>query len=181
MAWQIGFYAEKKIQERWRLYTALHYTKQANSIKIGQRVDTSFTVNYDANKSFEAENYYRPGTNASYKNNFHLVEMPVALQYRLSKNIPLYVDAGLAPGVLLSTNALVYSNAVQSYVTSPALYKKISLSVTAGAAIDVNENKKFPFSVGYSFRYGVNSVLKPSFGKQHFVNSMLYVKIPFKK
>jgi len=177
----IGLFVNKNINPRWKFTTGINYVYQSNSIKVGSKVDTAVTLNFDPNKSISASNYYRAGNTTSYKNKFHLAEIPLLFQYRLSGKSPLYLEAGTTISYLVNSNALVYNNNSSSYITDAAIFNHLLLSANAGAGITVLQKSKFPFNIGYQFKYGIGSVVKPSFGKQHFVNSLFYLKVPFKK
>jgi Outer membrane protein beta-barrel domain len=180
-AFNIGFYAQKNINARWKFSTGLNYAYQSNIIKVGKRVDSVATFNFDATKSLSADNYYKIGDGIKYKSKFHLLEMPFLFQWKLSKKSPVYLEGGPTLLYLVNSNALVYNSISSAYFTDGAVFNKLLLSFTAGAGINLAQNKQLPFSVGYQFGYSTSSATKKVFGKQHFVSSMLYVKIPFKK
>jgi hypothetical protein len=181
LVFNIGFYAQKDINARWKFSTGLNYAYQSNIIKVGKRVDTAATFRFDASKSLSADNYYKIGDDIKYRNKFHLIEVPLLFQWKLSEKSPVYFEGGPTVSCLISSNALVYNSNSRAYFTDRVVFKKLLLSFTAGAGINLAQNKKLPFSVGYQFGYSASSATKKVFGKQHFVNSMLYIKIPFKK
>lgn len=181
LAFNAGFYAERAIMERWKFKTGLNYLYQSNNIKVGSKVDSMATFNVDRNKSIEASSYFRSGNSYSYKNKFHLLEIPVLLQYQLSKRSPVIIEFGPTVGYLLGSNALVYSNSSSAYFTDKNIFNKLLLSVNAGAGFTIAHQSKWPLTVGYRFKYSIGSVIKTSLSKQHFVNSMLFIKIPVKK
>ncbi len=181
LAVNIGFYIQKNITGSWTFSTGLNYAFQSNAIQVGTRVDSAVTFNFNASKSLAANNYYRIGDDVKYKNNFHFIEVPLLFQWKLSKKSPVYFEGGPTLRYLVNSNALVYNSNSGAYFTDAAVFNKLLLSFTAGAGINLAQNKKLPFSVGYQFGYSTGSATKKVFGKQHFVNSMLYVKIPFKK
>ncbi|GAB2822348.1 porin family protein [Ferruginibacter profundus] len=181
LALSAGFYAARVMAGRWQFKTGLSYSYQSNIMKVGSKVDSAATFNFDINKSIAAGSYFRPGNSVSYRNNFHLLEIPLLFQYRLSKKSPLNLEIGPAINYLISSNALVYSNSSGAYFTGKDIFNKLLLSFTAGAGITFAQDSKYPVTIGYRFKYGGSSVIKNSLSKQHFVNSMLYLKIPFKK
>jgi Outer membrane protein beta-barrel domain len=182
LAFNIGFYAQKNINSRWGFSTGLNYAYQSNTIQVGNRVDS--VVNFysgSLNNSLDAAGYYTGGSAINYKNKFHLIEVPFLFQWKLSKKSPLYFEGGPTVSYLISSNALIYNSNSGTYFTNAAVFNKLLLSFNAGAGINLAQSKKIPFSVGYQFGYSTSSATKTAFGKQHFVNSLLYVKIPFKK
>jgi hypothetical protein len=176
-----GLYAEKNISQKWTFKTGLNYLYQSNTIKVGKKIDSVINFSLDINKSLTASSYYRTGDSVSYKDNFHLLEIPLIFQYQFSKSPHFYLEAGPSITYLLQSNALVYSSRSQAYVTDKDIFNKLGISFNGGATIDLARRSTFPFSIGYRFKYSMGSVVKTSFGKQHFINSFLYLKIPFKK
>ena len=181
LAFNIGFFANKKITEKWKFSTGINYVYQSNLIKVGSKVDSVVNLNFDANKSVSASNYYRSGNTASYKNKFHLVEIPLLFQFNFLGKPALYLEAGTTVSYLINSNALVYNSSASSYITDDAIFNRLLLSAQGGLGINILQKSKLPLSIGYQFKYGIASVVKKSFGKQHFVNSMLYLKVPLKK
>jgi Outer membrane protein beta-barrel domain len=182
LALNVGFYAQKNINARWGFSTGLNYAYQSNTIEVGNRVDS--VVNFypgSLYNSLGTAGYYAGGSTINYKNKFHLIEVPLLFQWSLSKKSPLYFEGGPTVGYLISSNALVYNSNSGAYFTDAAVFNKLLVSFNAGAGINLAQKKKLPFSIGYQFKYSAGSVTKNDFGKQHFVNSLLYIKIPFKK
>ena len=181
LALGFGFYAQKGINTRWKFSTGLNYLYQSNTIKVGSRIDSVADFNFDINKSITADYFYRLGNSASYKNKFHLIEIPILFQYKISKKNPVYFEGGPSLAFLLKSNALVYNGNSAAYFTNSAVFNKLLLSFNAGAGIYLAQKTKRPLSIGWQFKYSISSAAKESFGKQHLVNSLLYLKIPFKK
>jgi len=154
---------------------------QLNNIKVGNKVDSSINFSVDINKNLTTSSYYHTGNSTSYKNKFHLLEIPLIFQYQFPKSSRFYIEAGPSVTCLLRSNALVYSQKTKAYVTDKDIFNKFGASINGGLVVNFARNKALPFSIGYQFKYGVGSVVKTSFGKQHFINSLLYLKIPFKK
>ena len=180
-AFSLGFYMERAVNEKWKFSTGLNYLYQYNSILVGNRVDSALNVRLDVFKSFSTNNYYTTGNSIAYKNKFHLIEIPLLFQYQFSKKSPIYLKTGFTVAYLLKSNALVYNNNSAAYITDKSIFNKALLSTNIGAGINLAKKSKLPFSIGYQFKYSIGSVTKKEFGKQHFVNSLLYLKIPFKK
>ncbi len=180
-AFSFGLYAQKVITGKWKFTTGLNYLYQSNIIKTGSRVDSMANYNYDVNKNIAADYYYKAGSTASYKNKFHLIEMPFLFQYKPLRKSSLYIEAGPSLAYLVNSNALVYNSNSSAYFTDREVFNKMLLSFNSGAGIHVGQKTKLPFCIGFNFNYGVVSVTKKTVGKQHLVNSILYLRIPFKK
>jgi Outer membrane protein beta-barrel domain len=180
-AFGFGFYMERAINEKWKFSTGINYFYQNNFILVGKKVDTPVTVRLDAFKDLSTNNYYSSGNSSTYKNKYHLLEIPLLFHYQFSKKSPVYFKTGLTAAYLLQSNALVYNSNSSAYITDKSIFNRALLSVNIGTGIDLAKKTKLPFSIGYQFKYSIGSVTKTTFGKQHFVNSLLYLKIPIKK
>jgi hypothetical protein len=53
--------------------------------------------------------------------------------------------------------------------------------LNAGAGIDRAGISNLPFNLGYRFSYSISSATKKDYGKQHLLNSLIYLDIPLKK
>ena len=180
-AFAFGFTAEKNIASRWKFVTGINYMYQSNTMRVGKKVDSAVAVNFDANKSIHASNYYTTGSAEKYRNNFHLLEVPMLLQYKPLQKLPVYLEGGFTASGLVHSNALVYNAVAAAYVTDAAVFNRLLLSANAGAGITLLQKTKYPVSIGGQFRQGIISVIKPAFGRQYFVNSLLYARLTFKK
>lgn len=181
LAINAGFYLQRKITSAWQLKSGIHYTFLANRVRVGDKVDTATNFNFDVNKSIATSGYYREGNSVLYKNNSHLVEIPLLLQYHFATKLPLFAEAGPGVAFLIHSNALVYNTSSQVYISSDEVYNKVSLSVKAGIGITPGFKAKQLFTTGISFSYGVGSLVKSSFGRQHAASALIYVRMPLKK
>lgn len=181
MAFVIGLNADKKINTRWKINTGINYQYQSNKSKVGSKVDSVVNFNVDVNKSISASSYYRAGGTSNYKNKFHFIELPVQFEYSLSDKSLFFVTGGTTFSYLLNSNALVYNSGTATYFTDVSVFNRLLFNITGGAGINVLQKSTIPFSVGYQFKYSVNSVMKSSLSKQHLINSLIYLKVPFKK
>jgi Outer membrane protein beta-barrel domain len=174
-----GFFAEKNVSKKWKFSTGIHYAYQSNSIRVGSRVDSSTSLNFN-NSNVAVDNYYRYGTSVNYKNKFHLLQVPFIFKYSPVTKWPLYAEAGPVLSYLMQSGALVYgSNAV--FINHKNVFNKAGLSISAGAGADLAKHSGVPFSIGFRFNYGFGSATKEPFAPQHLQSSLLYIKIPFRK
>ena len=180
-ALNIGWYAQKNIGGKWHFTTGIQYAFYANTLKVGTRVDSAVNFNFDANKMAAADFYYRAGNTSRYKNKFHFIEVPLLFKFQLSKKIPVFIESGPSVVYLIHTNALAYNSRSAAYFTSKDIFNKLSLALNAGIEFQLAKKTKFPFGLGYRFNYGIGAVTKKDYGKQHLVNSMVVLKIPFKR
>ena len=180
IAFNLSFYVQKDINSRWKFNTGLNYLYQSNTIRTGNRVDSTANF-YFTTKSLKVDSYYLSGDSLQYKSKFHLLEIPVLFQYRISKKYPVYVKTGPSVAYLLNSNAMVYKANQRLYFTDDAIFNRLLLSMSIGAGFNLAEKSKFPFTIGYQFKYSIGSIIKDPFGKQHIMNSLFYLIAPLKK
>jgi hypothetical protein len=180
IAFGVGFYASKNLSRRWKLATGLNYAYQPNTIQTGKKNDSSIIVDF-GNARVAANRYYQSGNTNSYKNAFHLLQLPLVVEYNFGKKYSLYAEAGSTLSYLLSTNALVYNSATAIYVNSPSAFNKLNTSVNAGAGMHLAQHSKIPFSIGYRFGYSISTITRLGFSDQHIISHLLNVRIPLKK
>ncbi len=179
-AFAAGIQLERSIGRKWKFMSGLQYQLQTSVVKTGSRVDSAANF-YINNNNLLADYFYRPGGNKSYRNKTHFLHVPLLFQYSFIKKYPIHLEAGPGISYLLNSNLLLYSSSRSAWFSSPEAYSKLLLSFTAGAAVDLNRDKAFPFRMGYRFSYYTSSLTKPGFGNQHPQSSMLYFSVPVKK
>ncbi len=180
LSFSMGFYAERKILPKWKFKTGLNYLYQSNTLKVGDQVDSTQNLLINL-KDLSISNFFRLGNNVNYKNKFHLLELPLLLQYQPSNKSPFYFEAGPSIAYLINSNSLTYYSSTATYFTNKQIFNKLLLSLNVGLGINIFPKSKLPFSIGYQFKYSLNSITKNDFGKEHFVNSLFYLQIRLKK
>ncbi|CAN5737063.1 hypothetical protein BH10BAC3_BH10BAC3_34060 [soil metagenome] len=179
IAFSAGLFVKKSLGKNWSLNTGLYYSYHSNKILVGSKVDSAINLNINDEK-IASDNFYRGGRSENYTNKFHLLQIPLLVQYKLPVKLPVYLEAGATVSYLMHSNSLQYNGSKAAYFTNTAVFNKLLFSFNAGAGIDL-ARKVFPFSIWYRFNYSLNSVTKQTFGKQHLLCSMLYINIPLKK
>ncbi len=176
---EVAILASRNLNAKWNFKTGLGYSCLSTNIKVGSRFTDSAAL-LSLNNGNTSGTYY-PGDTFSYKNNFHVLEIPMLFQYKISKHLPIYIEAGSSLGYLLSSNALVYSNSTGKHYTNKDIFNQLLISLQAGVGVDLAKKTKFPFSIGYRLRSDISSAIKTSVDKQYLNSSIIYLKVPLKK
>ena len=88
--------------------TGLQYSRYSTRAPVGNQVAIDTSGNYNG-RTERLSNYYRAGgPQKTYTTHYHYLELPLAFEYRLFKNVPLQLQHGLSVGYLLSSNALYF-------------------------------------------------------------------------
>ncbi|GEO08955.1 hypothetical protein SAE01_14510 [Segetibacter aerophilus] len=163
-SWGVGVYVQKALSKKLDLSVGMDYHFMTTSSTVGNRVDSAFNI-YDTllQKSTKANSFYRGGQTTSYTNKYHLLQIPVNLQFQLNKNIhhPLQFSFGLSPSFLIGSNALYLNRSTNSYYTEKDQFSRFLLFGQSGLMYGFNE-KAFQISVGPALQYNFNSFSKRS-------------------
>lgn len=178
-AWGAGLYVQKELNARFTFHTGLRYQYLATSMKVGKYIDSSIRLGFNTTAVLAAGNYYLAGNSTVYKNKFHLLELPLLLQYKPSAASAVYFEGGPSVSWLLHSNALVYSNS--TYITSNDAYNKLLFSFNAGAGMKLPLRKTAGMEAGIRTAYMFSTATKPAYGVQHPFSAKLYLRVPFKK
>ncbi|MGC4039210.1 MAG: outer membrane beta-barrel protein [Chitinophagaceae bacterium] len=157
-AFKAGIIAMKSLSRRFDLSTGLIYSYTSDHIQIGKTVYTS--VNYNNNYSLDirAQTSAIGGQTSNYTNKYHFIELPLSAYYNLTGKwkTPLVWNAGVSISRLISTNALLYDEAL------------------GGVYYDGNRdfNKtQFNISTGFSFRFAGNGRWQWNIGPEIYVSA----------
>jgi hypothetical protein len=155
---KIGLVAEKAISKRSSLSAGLRYTYADESLEVGAIRDTVVRSNsYSFSQNFFAAGEVRSAyaSNATapikYTNRYHFLEIPLLYQTQLNKGKKMGIlwNAGIAPGFLIGTNALVYDTAARGvYYKNDKAFKKFHFNMQTGLALQFGNNKKIQWSLG---------------------------------
>ena len=153
-AFKIGVTINKPISKRIDISTSLRYAYTSDRITIGQSIyssnSSSFTDrNYLANAV--AQTSYSGMQPQNYTNKYHFVELPVAIYYNLNRKwkIPVILNAGAALSRLISSNVLLYDEALGgAYYQGKNNLSKTQFSVATGFAVRFTGNNQWQWSIG---------------------------------
>ncbi len=152
LSFSIGYGFKKAISNRLQLGLALQYSYYSTSNGVGslQTSSRTFLANAD---TIRTNQYYTAGTQQHYRNKFGFLELPVYLQYDLSKS--LSVSAGVAYGRLLKSNALTYDYSSGSYYFNRANNKRSQMNMSAALQYQFHLMGKLKIQAGPAFRYNL--------------------------
>jgi hypothetical protein len=170
-----GVYLQKAVSDRWdfNLGMDLHY--YSSRISIGQQVSTfvpSFAsyISQTALTAAPAPLVYTAGNQQTYINRYYLLELPVAMQYRINRSrmLPLFLEGGFSVSRLMGANAIFYDPSTGLYVKNENVLNKTQFNLSSALLIGV------PFhgiriQAGPQVQYGLTPLVNnPGFGDQHF-------------
>ena len=172
LSYSVGLILKRKLNKAIEFQTGINYQYLSFNVLVGQHVRNDTTVN-----AFALDQFYRntaftsslPTTLSNYKNQLHLISIPVKLGFRPFVKIPVTLSAGILLQQLIHSNMLVYDPNSGVYYNSSKSLNKFLLSTTAG--IDYSfALLKHRVSVGPYINYGLSNTIKNMPGHLSNVN-----------
>jgi hypothetical protein len=172
-AWKIGLVAEKGISKRSSLSAGLRYSYADESLEVGAIRDTIVRSNsYSFSQNFLAASGVRsayssaaaaPRAPVKYTNRYHFLEIPLSYQTQLNKGkkVGILWNAGIAPGFLIGTNALVYDTAATGvYYRNDNAFKRFHFNMQTGFTLQFGNSKKIQWSLGPTVSMDMTRLMK---------------------
>lgn len=174
-SFKVGLVTEKAISKRSSLSAGFRYSYADESLVVGAVRDTAILSNsYSVSQNFLAFSGVRNAYNASslaappsartnYTNRYHFLEIPLLFQTQLNKGKKMGIlwNAGIAPGLLIGTNALVYDTVARGiYYKNDKAFKKLHFNMQTGFALQFGNNKKIQWSLGPTLSVDMTRLMK---------------------
>jgi hypothetical protein len=180
LAFSIGFVAKKEISDRIYFSAGLQYNYYSTKITVGKMRQDSAVYNYSLAQSF-SRYYLNSGTSfKDYRNQYHFISLPVAIDWQVLKKTPLSLQAGLSLQQLISTNALLYDAQNNIYFSDESSFNKTQLFSNFGFSYAVINKEKISLSLGPQIQYGISKLDKNSSAK-HLFSLGITTQILFQK
>jgi Outer membrane protein beta-barrel domain len=192
-SFSLGIFVSRNLSKRISISTGLNYHYYSTHVYTGYAVDSPIIV-YNpvyypgsstlSGASYTINSYYRNGSNYSYTNSYHFIELPLTADFQLNKSLklPVYWEAGLSVSYLLNSNALHFDPNGNLYYQNAELFNKIQLNGATAIMIGFPINKS-EMQIGPQLQYGLTGLQKSGSGNpQHLFYTGLKISfIPRKK
>ncbi len=145
-----GIILQKEISSKTSFTTGLGYKYYSNAVLIGDQLPSG--------------NYKSAGYLNSYRNNFHFIELPAIIQFRINKSrkFPLKLSTGFILSQLIASDAVQYKSGF--YEVDNSLFNKTQFGFSAGFSATFFKK----LSIGPMYNYGLNPLAKDGlYGKKH--------------
>jgi hypothetical protein len=115
-----GITAEQKLGKKILLSLGLNYHYYSGYLQTGSKINPVIAG------STQATGYYAWGNSNRYTNQYHFLELPVSLMWKLgsAKKIPMFIEAGLTASEMLSAKALQYDYLSGIYIEAKNNFTK---------------------------------------------------------
>lgn len=176
-AFAIGAGVKRVLNKRLKISLAIQYSFYSTNMRIGRAVPDSAPV-FNMNRA--PSGYYLNTMENNYTNKLHVAELPVSLEYRLLRKLPLQLSLGASYGYLLRTNALTFNNITNTYYYNRSNYVSNYLNIFSSLQYQFLHKGKVKVQTGPVILYNTIKLEKTSrIGVQHLYSYGLKTDIIF--
>lgn len=157
-----GLGANRKVNERLDVTVGIQYHYFSTKMKVGAEMvrDTTITQGGIGNGVQTVSRYYLPGSNSNYTNRYHFIELPVGIEWRVAKRLPLYLTTGFSVSRLISTNTLATTGNGSIYYRSSDHLNKTQVHFFGGLNYHIWQSTKYALHLGPQVNYGLTPLQK---------------------
>ncbi|HVS95986.1 MAG TPA: hypothetical protein VHE54_05850 [Puia sp.] len=170
-----GVYLQKAVSSRWTFNTGLDLHYYSVRMSVGQQLDTYVPASASllAPVAFAAapQTLYTVGNRQTYTNRYYLLELPVAMQYRINRSrmLPIFVEGGALLSRVMGANALFYNPATGLYVKSEDELNKTQVDLSSSLLVGLPVHG-IRILAGPQVQYGLTPLINSrGLGDQHFL------------
>lgn len=155
--------SRQSVNGTFRFQTGLQY----QFLQTKQHTGGISTVNFSARAA-----RFNYGTRFWYSNQFHLIRVPVELQYNLKRtgNIQPAILTGISAATLISSNALQSNNQLAVYYNDNGLFRKLFWEAHAGIPVRMLCSGRKEWQIMPEIRYQLNSMAATGFYKHRHLS-----------
>jgi Outer membrane protein beta-barrel domain len=179
-----GAFVQRNLSKRISLSAGLNYHYYSAKIKTGSKVNAVFYTTNSTTPLYAGNNYYQNGDIQTFTEQYHLIEMPVSVNFQLNKSnwFPFIWEIGLSPGYIIGSNALYYDPNTNIYIVNYQQPNKIQLNGSTAVLFGFRLNKN-ELQIGPQLQYGLTGLLKINDGNTGhlFYGGLKISFIPSKK
>jgi hypothetical protein len=157
-SWSAGFYRRNILSEKLQINIGLSYSYLSTRIDVGNRVDSSRSINNTYSQGLTISDFYRPSGTENYTNRFHFISLSGDLSWRIinGNKVKLYWENGLQYSRLFGSSMLHYDRGLPGYYKDNKLLTKNNLFFTTGLSAPLGTR----WSVNPFASYSLTRVLK---------------------
>ncbi len=183
LSWAAGMFIKKEFAKKLAITLGIDYNYLSTQINIGNRVDSTATVNNNFSTGADITYFYRPSTAAAshtYTNKFHFIGLSADLSWQIIrvKKFSLYWENGIAYNRLINANVLNFSNSLPGYYKDNTLLNRQQFIYKTGLLFPLSKS----FILKPFLNYNLTTIFKNYTGsKAHFSTYGLQLKYFIKK
>lgn len=164
LAWGAGLVMNRPLGRKTTLNAGIVYRYYSTSSKVGSQYASAITVN-NGIRNLDLSSYYSSGSQTTYTNRYHLVELPLEVNVLLNRNkrAPLSWHAGISPGYMAGSNAMIQDTSGIIYKDA-SNYNRFQIGLLTGLQIRLFPGSSHALELGPVFQYQLTPAFKPSTG-----------------
>jgi Outer membrane protein beta-barrel domain len=179
-----GAFVQRNLSKRISLSAGLNYHYYSAKIKTGSKVNAAYYFANSTTPLYAGNNYYQNGNLQTFSEQYHLIEMPVSVNFQLNKSnrFPFIWEIGLSPGYIIGSNALYYDPNANIYIANYQQPNKMQLNGSTAVLVGFRLNKN-ELQIGPQLQYGLTGLLNSNDGNPGhlFYGGLKISFIPAKK
>jgi hypothetical protein len=178
LSWQVGVLARMKISARIELSGGIGYHYFNTHNLVGDKVVADSPVVRTAGYNQVVTSYFRNGRNNNFTNAYHFMEIPVTINWRVHRHLPLNLRAGFSVAYMFSNEAIVYDGNYDVYYNADKFLNKTQLHFSSSLDYRILNGKSKALFAGPYFQYGI-SPLENNRTNLHLFSTGLGARISF--
>ena len=158
--WSLGAWIKKPLSPKVTVESGLIYHQYRTATPVGNQGQGSFFIGSDtSNRRYDR--YFRQGDSIAYTNRYHLLSVPASFSFLLNKgkSLPVSWYAGIEPGWLIGSNALISDTSGILYSDND-FFNRFQLGLGTGFSFRLWNKSRYPVELGPVFRYMISPVFK---------------------
>ena len=161
-SYSAGMEVKRSMGKRTSLNFGIQYHYYSTHVKVGDDVQKDTVVRYGADLR-SVSSFYRDNDKRKYTNRFYVLEIPVSIEYKLLKNIPLSFSVGASYGHLLGTNALTFDQQSNIYYRNRKDYISNYINIFSSVQYKWLQKGKIKIQSGPAFQYSLTELQKENY------------------
>jgi hypothetical protein len=113
----------------------------------------------------------------NYSNQYYFISLPLSMQWKISADIPVYLEGSLSLNQMFYSNALIFDRRTGIYYSDKSVYNKTQLMTGLGVSYGLLRSSWF---IGPQVQFGLRQMEKNG-SSNHLVYAGLQARFFFKK
>ncbi|MFN4314956.1 MAG: hypothetical protein ACK4E0_11715 [Chitinophagaceae bacterium] len=172
IGFSIGVNGRHEVTPALRVTGGLRYSYQSEQIQVGRKYDSALVFNNYLARSVLANSAYVGSPRGQFTNQYHFLQVPLGIELKLNKGVktPISWELGVAPGLLIGSNALVYDSSYNGiYYKDKAQYNRFQLAATMGFSIELAGKKGMRFVLGPELRTNLTALAENGYDDRQYL------------
>ena len=164
-SFQAGAFVNRNLSKHISFSAGVNYHYYSTTMRTGMKINTTLVTTNSVNQTIVANSYYENAQSQTFTNQYHLIEIPLSVNFQLnkSKRMPFIWELGLAPGYIVSSHALYYDPNTNLYFSNYLRPNKLQLNGVTALMIGFPLHKG-ELQIGPQLQYGFTGFVNTNDG-----------------